>query len=133
MTVTKFTPYVPQGPQSSALPLTARIGQLGALNPGGWVSYTVMLRNRSDKPFSFGRSCPPYEEGFFGLRPLAYVLNCHAVGSIAPHGAVSFRMLIHVPQHGSSNLLTWNLAPHSFGGGVNASCTPDGRRLGACR
>jgi hypothetical protein len=119
MAVTKFTPYVPQGQQSSALPLTAKIAPVGAFTPGRWLAYTVILRNRSPKTFSFGSRCPAYYEDFGG-RPLAYILNCHAVGGIAPHGAVRFAMRIRVPRGTPANTLTWVLAPHSWGGGVLA-------------
>jgi hypothetical protein len=117
--VTSFTPYIPQGPRSSALSLTARIVPVGAVHPGTWLSYTVVLRNPAAKPFSFGRSCPAYYEGFGG-RPSAYILNCHAVGPIAPHGAVRFAMRIRVPRGASTSTLTWTLAPHSWNGGVPA-------------
>ena len=116
--VTKFTPYVPQGPPSSALPLSARIASLPTVRPGAWLSYTVVLKNRRAKPFSFGRSCPAYTEDI-GSRPVAYVLNCHAVGPIAPHGSVRFAMRIRVSRN-PGNTLTWLLGPHSFGGGVLA-------------
>jgi hypothetical protein len=110
----RFTPIVPQGPPSSALPLRARIVPTGQLaRPGTWLSYTVVLTNRSSKPFSFGRACPAYEEGF-GLRPEAYVLNCHAVGPIAPDASVRFAMRIRVPARLSGRVLTWTLAPHSW-------------------
>jgi hypothetical protein len=116
----RFAPIVPQGPPSSALPLRARIVSAGTAHPGTWLSYTVVLTNRSAKPFSFGRSCPAYYESF-GLRPAAYILNCHAVASIAPHRAVRFAMRILVPRHAHLNTLTWTLAPHSWGGGVLAT------------
>jgi hypothetical protein len=119
MAVTAFMPYIPQGPRSSALPLTAKIASVGAVHPGQWLSYTVVLRNRGTSPFSFGRRCPAYDEDF-GLRPVAYVLNCHAVGTISPHGAVRLAMRILVPRSAPPNTLTltWNLAPHSWNGGV---------------
>jgi hypothetical protein len=117
LSAAKFAPIVPQGPPSSALPLSARI-VLPEARPGTWLSYTVVLTNSGTKPFSFGRSCPAYEEGF-GLRPSAYVLNCHAVGTVAPHAAMRFAMRIFVPRHGARTL-NWTLAPHSWGGGVLA-------------
>jgi hypothetical protein len=119
MALSRFTPYVPQGPPSSALPLTARITAVGTRHLGAWLSYTVVLRNRSSKPFSFGRTCPAYYEDFGG-RPTAYVLNCRAVGPIPPHGSVRFAMRIRVPRDAHLTTLTWNLAPHSWNGGVLA-------------
>jgi Protein of unknown function (DUF4232) len=134
----RFTPIVPQGPPSSALPLAARIVPTGhvpyandtsrsfpvvTVRPGTWLSYTVVLTNRSAKPFSFGRRCPAYEEGVSGGRIAAYVLNCHAVATIAPYAAVRFAMRIPIREHLQTNggyTLTWNLAPYSWNGGVLA-------------
>jgi len=115
MAVSAFTPYVPEGPPSSALPLTARITSVGVLRLGAWLSYIVVLRNHSSRSFSFGPACPAYYESF-GLRPVAYVLNCRAVRSIAPHGSARFAMRIVVPRHARPNTLTWILAPHSWNG-----------------
>ena len=119
----RFAPIVPQGGPSSALPLQARIVPIRAVHRGTWLSYTVVLRNRSAKSFSFGRSCPAYYEGF-GLRPTAYILNCHGVGRIAPHHSVRFAMRVLAPRHAHLNTLTWTLAPHSWGGGVLATVRP---------
>ncbi len=119
----RFAPIVPQGPPSSALPLAARIVLSGTAHRGTWLSYTVVLTNHSSKPFTFGRSCPAYYEGF-GLRPAAYVLNCHAVGSIAPRGSVRLAMRVLVPRHAYVSTLSWTLAPHSWGGGVLATGRP---------
>jgi len=113
LAASRFTPIVPQGPPSSALPLRARIVAKGPVAPGAWLSYTVALTNRSGKPFSFARACPAYEEGF-GFRPQAYVLNCHALGSIPPHGAVRFAMRLRLPARVWGKVLTWTLAPHSW-------------------
>jgi uncharacterized protein DUF4232 len=127
---TRFTPYVPQGPPSSALPLEARIVSGGPVSikgttltqpsfvahPGSWLSYTVVLTNVGRKPFRFGRTCPAYTEGFGGLRRLqAYVLNCRPVGSIAPGRSVRFAMRIRVPHLALSvPAFGWTLAPHSY-------------------
>jgi hypothetical protein len=110
----RFTPIVPQGPPNSALPLGARIVLTGeGPRPGVWLTYTVVLTNHSTKPFSFRSRCPAYEEGF-GFRPEAYVLNCHAVGPIAPQAAVRFAMRIRAPSRVWGKVLTWTLAPHSW-------------------
>jgi hypothetical protein len=110
----RFTPIVPQGPPGSALPLGVRIVRSGEVPPvGAWLSYTVVLTNHSGRPFSFRGGCPAYEEGF-GLRAEAYVLNCHAVGTIAPHAAIRFAMRIRVPRRVRGKVLTWTLAPHSW-------------------
>jgi Domain of unknown function (DUF4232) len=119
---TRFTPYVPQGPPSSELPLRARIvsGVFEAeppsfvARPGSWLSYTVVLTNRSEHVFRFGRSCPTYTEGF--TRPQAYVLNRRPVGSIGPGKSVRFAMRLHVPRHldPSGPAFNWTLAPHSW-------------------
>ena len=128
----RFTPIVPQGPPSSALPLAAKIVPTGHVpyandtsrsfsvvtaHPGTWLSYTVVLTNRRATPFSFGRRCPAYVESVIGTRQAAYVLNCHAVGAIAPHAAVRFDMRVPVPRHlklGDAYTVTWELAPHSW-------------------
>lgn len=123
LSVSRFAPVVPQGGPGSALPLRARIVAARAPYPGTWFSYTVVLTNRSAKPFSFGRSCPAYYEGF-GIRPQAYILNCHGVGAIAPHRAVRFAMQVFVPRHRGLGTLSWTLAPHSWGGGVLATSRP---------
>lgn len=138
----RFTPIVPQGPPSSALPLAAKIVPTGhvpqpgdtsltfpvvSAHPGTWLSYTVVLTNRSSKPYAFGRSCPAYVESVTS-RQAAYVLNCHGIGAIAPHGAVRFAMRIPVPRHlklGDSYPVDWELAPHSW----NAPSTQISLRL----
>jgi Domain of unknown function (DUF4232) len=130
LAATRFTPYVPQGPPSSALPLQARIVSVGRIwskgkfltqpslvaHPGSWLSYTVVLTNRSRRPFHFGRTCPAYTEGFGGIARLqAYVLNCHPVGSIGPGKSVRFAMRMRVPRLAlSAPAFGWTLAPHSW-------------------
>jgi hypothetical protein len=91
-------------------------------SPGNWLSYTVMLTNRSAHAFRFGRSCPAYVEGFAGRRETAYVLNCHAIGTVAPHASVRLAMRIRVPSHlklGDTTTLGWTLAPHSWNAPVD--------------
>lgn len=122
-----FAPYVPQGPPSSALPLSVRIATGAQIvvkgrtvtepgfvaRAGAWHSFSVVLTNRSRRAFSFGRRCPAYTEGF--LRETAYVLNCHGVGSIAPGAHVRFAMRIFVPRNvGAQTTFDWTLAPHSW-------------------
>jgi hypothetical protein len=127
---TRYTPFVPQGPPTSELPLKARIVSAARLTvkgkavspalvarPGGWLSYTVLLTNRSRKPFSFGRSCPAYTEQIDAYRGQAFVLNCRGVESISPGTSVRFAMRIRVPRRlGASHLaaLGWILAPHTW-------------------
>lgn len=128
---TRFLPYVPQGPPSSALPLRARIVSPGPIaikdktlfgaslvaHLGSWLSYTVVLTNTSHaKPFRFGRRCPAYTERIAG-QTQAYVLNCHAVRSIGPGRSVRFAMRVRVPAHSSESppSLVWTLAPHTYG------------------
>lgn len=126
-----FTPYVPQGPPNSALPLTARIVS-GAPHlkvkgttltqpafvaaPGSWLSFTVVLTNRSRHTFTFGRRCPAYVEGIGADENQAYILNCRPVRSIASGQSVRFAMRVHIPQHAGESLpaLGWTLAPHTF-------------------
>jgi hypothetical protein len=128
--VTRYRPFVPQGPPSSALPLKARIvsgpglvvkgthiaGPSLTARAGTWLDYTVVLTNRSQQTFAFGRACPAYTEGIGAVQNEAYVLNCHAVGSIAPGGSVRFAMRVRVPAHTKLPLsaLGWTLAPHSW-------------------
>lgn len=131
LAATRFTPFVPQLPPSSHLPLRARIvsgAQIvehGKTIPepgmiarrGSWHSYTVVLTNTSRRSFRFGRKCPVYTEGFGGLASQqAYVLNCRPVGSLAPGGSARFAMRIHVPRHLplSSPSFGWMLAPHTW-------------------
>jgi Protein of unknown function (DUF4232) len=125
-----FTPFVPQGPPSSALPLKAtivsgppfvikgkRISDPSLVaRAGTWLSYTVVLRNRSKRVFHFGRTCPAYTEGIGADQNQAYILNCHAVGAIAPGRSVRFAMRVHVPRHLQESYppLGWTLAPHSW-------------------
>jgi Protein of unknown function (DUF4232) len=127
--VTRYAPFVPQDPPSSALPLKARIVSgpplvIGskhisqsslAAHPGSWLSYTVVLTNRSRRSFRFGRSCPAYTEGV-GTQNQAYILNCHAIGSIGPGRSVRFAMRVHVPRRLADPFppLGWTLAPHSW-------------------
>jgi hypothetical protein len=125
---TRYTPFVPNGGPSSALPLKARIAAGRALfykgktirdparvtRAGDWLLFTVVLTNVSRKAFQFGRTCPAYVEGIYHENQ-TYVLNCQDVGPIAPHRSVRFAMRVHVPAH--ANLLSeigWTLAPHSY-------------------
>jgi len=127
----RFTPFVPQGKPSSALPLKASIVSGPPLvAPGGkrivsstlvahagsWLSFTVVLRNTSKHVFRFGRTCPAYTEGVGATENQAYVLNCHAVGAIAAGQSVRFAMRVHVRRNvtGPYPALGWTLAPHSF-------------------
>lgn len=128
---TRFTPFVPQGPRSSHLPLSARIVSTGppfldgygrpdrdvkptvVAHAGRWLSFTVVLTNTSKHAFRFGRRCPAYTERF--TKEEAYVLNCHAVGAIAPHASARFAMRIYVPKTADDmSGLLWTLAPHSY-------------------
>ena len=54
-----------------------------AAGAGRWLSYTVVLKNHSAATFQFGATCPSYSESVDNDY-VAYVLNCHPVGSIAP-------------------------------------------------
>lgn len=128
---TRFTPYVPQGGPSSELPLKVRIvsdartplqGDSGTppsfvIRRGSWLSYTVVLTNRSRQMFRFGSSCPAYTEGFAGHDVQAYVLNCRPVGSVGPGKSVRFAMRLRVPRQLDlgSPAFGWMLAPHSWG------------------
>jgi len=123
---TRFTPVIPTGPPSSALPLRARILSGGPLvadkpNPsfaarrGSWLSFTVVLTNRSARPFSFGRTCPAYTEQWGVARAQAYVLNCGSVGSIPPGKSVAFAIRTRVPNHDErAEIFSWTLAPHTY-------------------
>ncbi|HZS30394.1 MAG TPA: DUF4232 domain-containing protein [Gaiellaceae bacterium] len=127
---THFAPYVPQEPPSSHIPLTAAIGPSQAVKikgtkltqpsfvarPGFWLSFTVSLTNTSGQPYRFGHTCPAYTEDWGGLaRAQAYVLNCHAIGPIAPGQSVSFAMRIHVPKLKlRAPAFGWTLAPHTY-------------------
>jgi uncharacterized protein DUF4232 len=130
LSATRFTPFVPQGPPSSQLPLKVRIvsGPRFVIKgesisdpslvagAGGRLSYTVVLTNRSRRTFTFGRTCPAYTEGIGGAQNQAYILNCHAVGSIGPGRSVRFAMRVRVPQRLRDPFppLGWTLAPHSW-------------------
>lgn len=124
---TRFTPEIPQGTVRSELPLRARMVSEAKIpfkgeqpgfvaQPGTWLSYTVVLTNRSHRPFSFGRSCPVYTEQW-GLAPAqAFVLNCRPVDSIGSRRSVRFAMRIHVPPHAgtATSAFDWILAPHTW-------------------
>jgi len=126
---TRFTPFIPQGPPSSALPLKAtivsgpplvikgkRISQPSlAARAGSWLPFTVVLTNTSRKPFRFGPTCPAYTEGIGATQNQAYILNCHAIGAIAPKQSVRFAMRVRVPRHNTEPYppLGWTLAPHT--------------------
>jgi hypothetical protein len=134
---TRYTPVVPEGPRSSELPVRARIVSTGppwldghgkplpdthvAAHAGSWLSFTVVLTNRSKHLFRFSRTCPAYTEGAdvrgngTAAENQAYVLNCHAVGPIAPHASVRFAMRVHIPKSADDMTgLLWTLAPHSY-------------------
>jgi hypothetical protein len=127
LSATRFTPVVPQGTVRSRLPLRARMVAEAKIpfkgeepgfvaQPGAWLSYTIVLTNRSRRPFTFGRSCPVYTEQW-GLAPAqAFVLNCRSVHSIGPGRSVPFAMRIRVPRHAGtpSSAFDWILAPHTW-------------------
>jgi len=127
LSATRFTPVIPQGTVRSELPLRARMVSAAHLpvegdqpgfigRRGAWLSYTIVLTNRSRHPFTFGRSCPVYTEQI-GLAPAqAFVLNCRPVGSIGPRRSVRFAMRIYVPPHAplSGPAFDWILAPHTW-------------------
>jgi hypothetical protein len=128
LSVGAYTPVLPQLPRSSELPLRATIAGGRRLvvkgvtraalraRPGATLAYTVVLTNRSGRPFRFAGRCPSYVESVATAAPAAFVLNCSGVGEIAPHGSVRFAMRVHVPAADKSGLwlLTWSLAPHSW-------------------
>ncbi len=121
--VTNFYPYVPtrrggssplsaginRGPEASLLRFTNNPKPVAAVHPGSWFRYTIVLTNGSRKSFSFGSACPAYVEGF-GYGDQAFVLNCHAIGAIAPHRSARFAMRVRVPPlpKGESSL-EWRL------------------------
>jgi hypothetical protein len=125
-----FTPFVPEGPPSSALPLRARIVPGPPLTikgkhisepslsarAGTWLDFTVVLTNTSAQPFHFGRTCPAYTEGIGADQNVAYILNCRGIGSIAPEHSVRFAMRVRVPRNVGESFppLGWTLAPHSW-------------------
>jgi len=118
----RFTPVVRDGPPRSALPLKARIvsprpPSVIAAKPGTWLSYTVVLKNVSDRIYTFGRRCPAYTESWRGeeSEARAYVLNCHPVGSIDPGQSVPFAMRIYVPRSKRpDDVFSWTLSPHTY-------------------
>lgn len=132
--VDRFTPVIPDLPRSSILPLRASIitgpppkgmdGRILFMHPGRWLSYTVALTNWSRHTYRFGRTCPAYTEelgspsaGDPRAWDQAYVLNCHAVGPIAPHASVRFAMRVHIPASATdvtAPTLLWQLAPHTY-------------------
>ncbi len=126
---TRFTPVVPTGPPSSALPLRARVVGAALIHikattqrsfiarAGSWMSFAVVLTNVGHGRFVFGSKCPAYTEDWGGLArsARAYVLNCHPVGSIASGQSVRFAMRIRVP-HTSLPFgwFGWTLSPHTY-------------------
>lgn len=140
-TTVRVTPYVPYVPvsekRSSELPLSARIVRTGshrfyygtigengkeigdpnvAAGAGRWLTYTVVLKNHSNATFRFGATCPSYTESVDN-KYVAYVLNCHPVGSIDPGKSVRFAMRIRLPRHPRGHWqaqLDWTLSPHSY-------------------
>jgi hypothetical protein len=83
---------------------------------GAWLSFTVVLTNRSRRLFTFGRGCPVYTEQWGLAQPQAFVLNCRPVGSIGPGRSARFAMRILVPRHARlySSAFDWTLAPHTW-------------------
>lgn len=139
--VTPYVPYVPMSEKrSTELPLSARIVHTGsdsrfyygtvgrngkeigdpnvatAAGPGKWFSYTVVLKNRGSGVFRFGATCPSYTESVGGGEAVAYVLNCHPVGSIDPGRSVRFAMRARLPRTPRDNnvQLDWTLSPHTY-------------------
>lgn len=126
-----FTPDSPAKGASMRLPLSVRIvGRRNAVvgrgipalraRRGSVFHFKVALKNTSERPFRF-RSCPLYEEQgpsttrAPGLTSYAYVLNCHAVGVLAPKATVLFEMQMPIPRDAllGGTLFSWFLAPYS--------------------
>jgi hypothetical protein len=103
---------------SSRLPLAAAI--IGTrpfrVRRATVLHFVVALTNTGAKRFSFGSTCPVYEESLGRTHDHAYVLNCRPAGSISPHRTVRFAMQLRVPAPARSgdNLLTWELAPTTY-------------------
>ena len=126
--VTPFAPAVRHLPESSHLPLRAKIvGERSvALKPGlhafpvrrgQQLDFAVALTNTSRSRFDFARtSCPSYIEQVAAAAPEVYVLNCRPVRSIGAGRTVIFAMQTTVPErtHLGNNSLTWELAPRTY-------------------
>jgi hypothetical protein len=113
-----FQPALRHLGPSSRLPLAAAIfgSRPFRARTGTIFHFVVGLTNTSSTPFSFGNTCPVYEESLDRPRGHAYVLNCRPAGSIPPHRTVRFAMRLRVPapSRGGDNLLTWELAPETY-------------------
>jgi len=86
------------------------------LHRGEIFRYEIALKNTSKHPFRF-ELCPTYFEELV-LPPssrLAYTLNCHPVGTIAPGATARFAMEYRVPEHARLGYggFIWELAPNT--------------------
>jgi hypothetical protein len=123
-----FAPAVRHLPESSRLPLRARIVGRRAVkvkpgvsaflvHRGQLLTYTVALTNTGNTAFHFAHSsCPTYIEEIATTHAQVYVLNCRPVPSIAPHETVLFEMRIVIADdtRAGINSLTWELAPKTY-------------------
>ena len=93
-------------PEASPTPnpvgsLTIRIDAPSSVTAGSVLQYTVTLQNTGSQPVVFPADCPVYLEwaadSTRALAKEAHVLNCRAVGTIAPGQSVRFAMQTSVP------------------------------------
>lgn len=93
--------------------------------------YVVAVTNAAATPFRFAAtSCPLYIEQLAGGMPQAFVLNCRAVGPIAPRATVRFAMRIAIPRSArlGNESLTWELAPKTYAAPFAAAAIRVGTR-----
>jgi hypothetical protein len=121
-----FEPRSRRLPDSSRLPLSVAItgpmpvsvknGAAHAFRArrGELLRYTVVVTNTGTRPFRFGARCPAYVQDF-GTQ-VAYVLNCHPAGAIAPGASVRFAMQVDVPSQQKLGYaaIGWELAPNTY-------------------
>jgi hypothetical protein len=113
-----FQPALRHLGPSSRLPLAAAIvgSRPFRVRRGAVLHFVVALTNTGSRSFSFGSTCPVYEESLGRPHGQAYVLNCRPAGSIPPHRTLRFAMQLRVPARSRSGYdrLTWELAPTTY-------------------
>jgi hypothetical protein len=73
--------------------------------------YRVRLTNEASRSFRFGR-CPAYVQNVGAGPSRVYLLNCRAMGTLAPKASAVFDMRVLIPAHEPElSGIFWELAP----------------------
>jgi uncharacterized protein (DUF736 family) len=98
-------PAVPVAPAEVPTPDFQLVYVLpSSVREGTRLTYQIQLTNVSGKGISFAQKCPGYTESLKAARVYArYMLNCSAIGTIAPNEKVTLQMDFDIPVGAASS------------------------------